>query len=262
MIDTNTALNISSQERSGLPEFVVLRLRDDKLLGLAVDRIRKIEYLAEKLFRPLPPHLQASAPLIKASFLQPGSDVTVMVLDAAKADEMPELQSIADLSKKEQTPALREDQGEPPGAPKQIVRTRMRNIVFVAGCELATPIHCVSGVLTPPETLTPWMAPIPGLMGPFGHNDRLLPLLDLSAYLGKSGDEAAEYRRILLVGEEDEAIGFLVDHIKGISISNWHTEQKEGILQSLAQIQEWPKNRLVARIALDHLAQGLIQTMK
>lgn len=254
VVDINMVMNMRALRHNTLPEIVVLRMDETRLLGLAVDQILKITYFEQSRLPPLQDHLRSSAPLIKATLTDARSDTYVLVLDADAIKAVPTLNDLSDLSCDDSLkPPIDLAIADRDGAiPSNVVQEQVRNLIFVADRELATPVHCILNIIDSPRVVIPWQTQVPGLIGLFSFEGVMVPLLDLAEHLGAGTPGDIRQKRVLITGEEDRKVGFLVDRITGISMSNWRTNPDITAPEAfeMIEIQEWPKNRILARIDL------------
>jgi chemotaxis signal transduction protein len=147
----------------------------------------------------------------------------------------------------------------------EIIRERKRMLIFDAGVELSTPIRDVTSVHELPRHVTPWQKAIPGLLGLFQHETQMLPLFHLGAHLQGdcAGCEMPEAGRVLISGTGDQKLGFLIEKVTGIALSDWWSGPDSTLDGDLgtAHIQNWPQDRVLPRIRLAERAQSLLDRL-
>lgn len=258
VVETNMVMNIQASRQNLLPEIVVLRMNDKRLLGLAVDQILQISYFEQSRLPPLQAHLRSSAPLIKSTLSDPDAGSNVLVLDADAIQTIPSLNELANLSAEDSVapagdPVLADREGS---IPSNIIRERVRNLVFLAGREFAAPVHGIANIIGAPRDVIPWQTSVCGLIGLFSFEGTMVPLVDLACHLGEEATGDSHQKRVLMTGADDRKVGFLVDRISGLSLSVWRTRPDGNAPDDfdMTQIQEWPKDRIVARVDLNEIS--------
>jgi purine-binding chemotaxis protein CheW len=261
VVETNVIMNICAPRQNLLPEIVVLSVDKKRLLGLAVDQILKISYFEKSGLSPLPDHLRSSVPFIESTFTGPKVDGNILVLDVGAIKKTPFINELADLSKEENSKtALEISVSESEKITfSNVIQESLRNLVFFAGREFATPVHSILNIIDSPQGVIPWQARVAGVIGLFPFEGAMVPLLDLAEHLGNLSSEDNTKKKVLITGNQARKIGFLVDQITGLSTSNWRTNPDLAAPEpyEMVQIQEWPKNRIVSRIDLCALSETL-----
>lgn len=261
VVETNLVMNIRAARQNTLPEIVVLRMDENRLLGLAVDQILKIAYFEQSRLSPFQKHLRKSVPLIKATFNDRNLDASVLIIDVEEMKKTEFLDHLSNLSKEEKFEkideyAVSDLEGT---AYSNVIQENVRNLVFFAGREFATPVHCILNIIDYPQGVIPWQAPVAGMIGLFPFEGTMVPLLDLAYHLGNHRSDDTSKKKVLITGSPDRKIGFLVDRITGLSTSNWRTNPDLVAPEpyEMVQIQEWPRSRIVSRLDLGKISRDL-----
>ncbi len=208
-------------------EIVVMRFPDDLVLGFAVDAIRDIQNFATSRVCSLP-ITQSPNGLIANVFINPEGE-QFYEIDVARLRAQDEMKEIAELSRRDQT----EDDSATASASMttasqsgSITRERERYLLVEAHEALAIPLLQVTCILNRPERLTPVNMASAGFLGYFSRLGRSIGLIDLSARCGY-GPVQAKNARILLTEQGDRQIGFLVERVLGIEVSDWREVQPD-----------------------------------
>ncbi|MEO1363775.1 MAG: chemotaxis protein CheW, partial [Pseudomonadota bacterium] len=91
---------------------------------------------------------------------------------------------------------------------------------------IAIPLLQVTCILDQPQNLTPANANRDGFQGYFSRRGETIALVDLRERLG-AGQVQHEKAQVLMTGDTKKQIGFLVDHVLGIEVSQWRTTVKD-----------------------------------
>lgn len=209
-------LGLGNRQRPTLTEIVALRFPGDLLLGFAVDAIHEIGTFSDVQETSIP-IWRSGRNFIDRVMLRAGGE-QIYAIDIAKLRAADDLVTMAKLSKKEE---------EPPAPPKtqisdrqNVSREKERFLVVDACDRLAIPLAQVNRIVEPPLHTTPADIRIAGFCGYFSQFDESIALFDLGACRGRTAvdDKRA---KILLTGRPGHQIGFLVDHVVSIEISEW-----------------------------------------
>jgi purine-binding chemotaxis protein CheW len=223
VVETNAVFGLGNARREEKPEFVILQFGDNRLLGLAVDRIRRIEYLSPQDIRSMQKGLTSAVPSVNSIFTLPEDGSEAFVLDLDRLREMPALKELSALSgeKEGSEPSLHISLQQDSNG--DIHKERRRYLVFQAGRVLAAPISDIERVMDLPEFLTPMAGGVLGVQGLFFVEGRPVPLVDLSVRVGGQASTPPKTARVLLVEHDGERVGFRVNKIDGIALSHWRT---------------------------------------
>ncbi len=211
-------LGLGTPNLTYMTEVVALRFPDDLVLGFAVDAIHEIGTFAEGVETPLP-IWQADRNFISNIIIkEDGSQI--YTIDLGKLHAATDLQDIATLSK---TDAVSPDEDRATDAQNltsNIVATKERYLVVDAAERLAIPLSQVNCIDEPPQTLTAANIKTPGFLGYFSRANESIALFDLCEYMG--GAAVAHHRaKILLTGKPGYQVGYIVDRVVSIEMSQW-----------------------------------------
>ena len=100
-------------------------------------------------------------------------------------------------------------------AQKQIVESRKLIAFSVLGYDYLIPLNEVNEILELPEStklprVKPWVTGLANVRG------RLLPIVNLAAFLGGSLSSAVRDQRVLVLDINDVYVGVIVDNVQGI----------------------------------------------
>lgn len=235
ILASNLVFGIGAGLRPERFETVVLQFPDDRLVGLAAERIVRVVNSTEDVERALPVHLAHGVRMLRATV---SFDAVIhFVIDQAELVADRELLSIAGLSDKELAPAGTAV-GASGGAPQQkaVVFERERFLLAEAGTRLGIRITDIEAMRTPPpqsdilRTELAW----PGFLGLYVLDGELVPLVHLAGHLGRRTAPNAAQARVMMSSDEGRPVAFLVDCLSGIGTSDWVTQQDEGGRGALA----------------------------
>lgn len=253
IVDTCRVLGMGGRRESTQPEIVVLRFAEDRLVGLAVDKIRRIEYLTEAAITPIPDHFRRGVSMLHATVESEGERVFLVDSDLFLGDA--DLNTLARMS----DPDDSEDPAPEPvvtsteEVPPDVISERVRYLIFTAGVQIATPMVQIVRIIEVPEKLTACASGPPGLMGMFFVDGLLTPLIRCSDFLRQSRSEGDGRPRVLLVGPPGRRVGFLVDSVDGIATSQWRSSPEVRLPGGfdLVQLRVLGKQTAVNRIELE-----------
>lgn len=261
----NAVLKMDTQFEQETPEIVILKMDEGALLGLAVDEIINISLFDLRQLAPLPDYIQKDAPLIKTTVTDPTQHQNVLVLDVEACQHHHALRELTKIAHPVQpTNPDFEDATETSKdleyRTSKIFKERVRNILFFAGIEIATPANSIVSVIKPPSKVIPWHSDVAGLRGLFAFQDELLPLVDLAAFRGEAPIHETDLSRVLVSEKDGRKVGFLVDRIGSISLSKRYIKNPDDE-PDFVEIQEWPKDRMVCQIPLSTLAWSVSERL-
>ena len=258
VVDTCQVFGIGAPSHSAAREIVVLQLGEHRLLGLAVDKIRRIQHFSRSMLDPLDPRFRASLPLVEASAR--ATEGQIFVVDDKALGDCQKISRLAEMSEHD---GSSEAQGEPVPVqetlPKDVVRERVRHLLFTAGEPMASPMTDIVRILPPPEFVTPAPNGSMGMVGYFYSDGELTPLVSLPRVFGLESDDRSEMARVLLVGPSRGRVGFLVEHVDGIAVSNWRSCEANRMPKRLdmVELRYLGENRIVNRLPISELCNGI-----
>lgn len=209
-------LGLGKQTRQTNAAVVILRFPDDLLLGFAVDEIQDIRTFDKTKEAAIPIWQEGTNFFENVSI---GANQTqIFVLSLAKFRANPEILAIASLSQLEETAQktdviVRDKK-------TNVIQERERYLIVDARDRYAIPLKHVTSILEPPKVLTRTDNVQRGFLGYFARLGETVALIDLRAKLGKGYVTVGE-GQVLLTGSAGAQIGFLVDRMIGIELSEW-----------------------------------------
>ncbi|WP_342070890.1 chemotaxis protein CheW [Yoonia algicola] len=211
-------LGLGTRKTNQMTEVVALRFPDDLVIGFAVDAIHKIGTFADGLETSLP-IWQAERNFISKIMIRDDSS-QVYVIDLPKLHAAKDLQEIATLSKPEIPPpdvAMAQDARN---LTRNIITARERFLVVDAGERLAIPISQVNCIVEQPQALTKTDIKKQGFQGYFSQAHESIALFDLCECMGRAPIDNHR-AKILLTGKPGHQVGYLVDRVVSIEMSEW-----------------------------------------
>ena len=251
VVDTNAILGIGQVAAPRETEVVVLRLSDDRLVGLHVDATERLTAFAAEDQRE-------SSGLIARRGLLPkvvvGKDKTqTFILDHAVFAARSDLIALSKFTDRIKAQKLQASQST--NAAAETNEERISYLVFEAGGTKAVPADQVLQILKAPDRLIS-AADLPaGVCGFFAVDTHSVPLVALSAQ-----DGVTLPAFVLLIAQEEERIGFLASRIRGIRVSEMRFPAKgtQSGEPDLIQIRESGEKKLIPVIDLHARAAALL----
>lgn len=203
-------------------ETIVLRLPDDRLVGLATDRILRVANGLDEQAMALPSHAGAFVRLIRAAANLDDTAHFLVAEDLLLTD--PGLIAIAGLC--DPASARTDQAAPPPGAAQGAVRFEQDRFLMIdAGARLAIRLSDIDAMRSPPQPRDMFAtgADGAGALGLMVLDGRLVPLVRLTSCLGHPSPEATGQERVLLSGHAGQPVAYLVDTLAGIAGSDWIT---------------------------------------
>ncbi len=255
-----TILGLGNRERPALTEIVALRFPDDLVLGFAVDAIHEIGTFSGVKETTIP-IWQSGRNFIDRVVIR-NDDEQIFAINLENLRAATDLLTIAKLSQDDQpseTPPQTQISSE-----QNITREKERYLVVDACDRLAIPLSQVNRIVEPPTRTTPADAGTPGFSGYFSRFNESIALFDLGACRGRQAVNDTR-AKILLTGRPGHQIGFLVDHVVSIEMSEWC--EKPGAAKkrgetTLVQLGDGPAAKVLPAFNLlealdDHAAKSV-----
>lgn len=214
------------------PEIVVVRFRDDRLLGFAVDVICRITMTKNAHLRP-PPDIFSRVDTFFSAVATQEDGRNVFVLSSKRLMECANLSKMSRFSDKTDSEA--DDGLESISSIQTENREALatnRCLYFTAGIQVATDITHVVSILEFPDSLTPFGGTHNGILGLFPYEGTAVPLISLSAHLNLVSSKDVPQRRVLLAGHKKRRVGFCVDSVDGIADSAFFAPADHNLLIS------------------------------
>ena len=239
-------------------EIVALRFPGDLVLGLAVDAIHRIGTIAATKEACLPVWI-GERNFIKTVHIRPDAS-QLYALDLALIHGAQDLTDIASLSKGDKPTQVEQKQVK--SHDDGITYEQERYLIVATPDHAVVPLSQVNRIVQMPSDVTVPQTSIAGFKGYFTGFDQSIALFDLPECLGRKSSESTD-RKVLLTGEEGKQIGFLVEGILGIEVSEWRENRTEKTQQNstlLAQVGRGDHAQVLPICDLDWLlhATGLV----
>ena len=102
---------------------------------------------------------------------------------------------------------------------------------------------------------------VPGLKGLFFFRNNMTPLVHLTQYLGLVSQGEVHDQHLLVCGTDDACVGFLVDGIRGILLSEWQTTSKQETGYHMVNVVDRGNTWLCPRLPLEALAIEVMRNL-
>lgn len=251
----NAVLGLGEVRDLRTAEVVIVRFPGRRLVGFAVDAIRRMRLISPDSARPVPAVLAARTLALEGIVTDAlDSDTVLIGLAALTADDT--LGGMAALSD-EEAPAPRLTAGAAPARASRAERERY--LVARAGSPVAIRIRQVARIVMPPPCVTPLARAPAWLRGVFRDNGRTVPLVDLGHRLGHGPTEPTDRVRVLLRGSLEEPTGFVVSGVDHLEWSTWRLHQGTGNdpVDGAITIPQLGQQTVVPVVDLDRIAAAL-----
>lgn len=215
-------LGLGTPSTKTVTEVVVLRFPDNQVVGLAVDAIHDIRTYPSGKDAKIP-IWQSGENLIDNTFFSANDD-QIYSIDVERLRNLPNVVDIARFSEptEEQTSETSDDNSE--RSDGNVVAERERYLVVETSNRFAIPLLQVTCIVDPPDSLTPKSNASAGLKGYFHRLGETIALIDLREHLGQ-GSVSANTAKVLLTGGCNEQMGYLVDRVVSIEVSQWREKE-------------------------------------
>ena len=216
VMNTGALLGLGDAKPPDTPEIVLLKLSDERRIGLAFDTIDSMQAIDISELAPTPETLGDVRHVL--SRVRLGDDPSqVFILDLAALEELPVIKSFAELSDDppEQTQTRTPD--EETGA---ITYAQERFLIFTAGRRMAAPAAQIRRIIPMPETIVPLddrFRPAVGVFSVDGLSATVIHLRDVAGGAGTSSPPS----HALLVPLENTLFAFAVEEVNGLASSVW-----------------------------------------
>jgi purine-binding chemotaxis protein CheW len=230
----NAVLGMGEIRDLGTAEIVILRLPGDKLIGFAVEMIRRMELVPRTGETPLPALLAGRTAAIRA-VLQDGAEGDTFLVDVGALAGDEALLGIAGLSAEPAAPSSPEPGAD--AAAEGARPERERYLVARAGAPIAIPICQVARIAKLPDRVTALPRAPAWVRGVFREAGVPGPLVDLRHRLGYPPTEVTERSRVLIAGSASEPIGFVVEGVDHLEWSDWRSDGRaEGMITGVVSL--------------------------
>ncbi|PJI91422.1 chemotaxis signal transduction protein [Yoonia maricola] len=249
-------LGLGTPVTAQMTEVVALRFPGDLILGFAVEAIHEIDTLATAKETTLPIWQADRNFIAKIIIRDDGSQV--YAVDLATIHGAKDLQEIATLSKPDTPPAEDSPAQDSQTENQNVTITKERYLVVAAPEKLAIPLSQVNCIVKQPDRLTATDVSKPGFRGYFSRSDESIALFDLSECMGQSAIDNPQ-AKILLTGGPGHQVGYLVDRVVSIEMSEWcENPSKDPAKQSkpLVQLGTGAKATVLPMCRLPDMTEG------
>jgi purine-binding chemotaxis protein CheW len=226
----NAVLGIGEVRDLQTAEIVVLRFPERRLVGLAVETIRRMHLVSLDSARTVHPMMASRSLGVTRTVPDADSDTYLIDLDTLRADEA--LCSMASLSDEEVTSSPKTAAAEDATGPRA---ERERYLVARAGTPVAIPIRQVARIMMPPSRVTPLAHAPDWFPGVFHEDGQTVPLIDLGCRLGHGRIGRSDRARVLLTGDQETLTGYAVEGVDHLEWSAWRSDRMaaDGIVGGL-----------------------------
>ncbi len=226
IVDSHGILGLGPKAAPQACEAVVVRFPAGGTLAFAIDAVRDIPRLAPDAIKPLPPVARGAVGLLKGmTHTADGRCCLLIDEEAMRAD--PHLSALSRLCRPQAT--AKAEAG--PDVRKVDHRTVTPDcrpyLVYTAGEVQTTPLVEVNEILPYPALVTPLHQRSDGLVGLFHHRGVVVPLIHLAQYLGFERPIVAKEARVLLMEEDGQNLGFIIDTLHSVEPAHWRTAAPE-----------------------------------
>ena len=221
VVNAARVLGLGDALRETLPEIVVIRYPDDRLLGLAVDVIREIRLIGTSDQSALPELMERTGSPFDGVLHDADTDTQVFLLEKDAICGRGDLVQIASLSDQSAETVQHEDEAVEASGDGTVLRARKRCLLFRAGTLLASEITQVASIIEPPEVITPVSEGSGAVLGFFSHTGRSIALVSLHRLIGANTADGRSAARVLVVESEAGQVGLLVDEVSAIEVSDY-----------------------------------------
>ncbi|MEO0991403.1 MAG: chemotaxis protein CheW [Pseudomonadota bacterium] len=226
VMNTAELLGIGDANLDAETEIVLLRLSQDRLLGLAVNSIDSVSSLDPDGFSPAPAILtKANAAVPYIHHDEDGSQTFIAAAEGV--ERLPALESFAAISETAEPEANRPN---PADTDRKVVFERDKYLIFTAGRQMATPARQIKRIIRFPRSIVPLGSRAWPVDGVFANEGVSTTLVTLSKYFGLPS-VCGTPQQVLLIARGSELFGFAVDRVDGLASSIWtagDTDKRQG----------------------------------
>ena len=258
IVDSHGILGLGPKASPVACEAVVVRFPAGGTLAFAIDAVRDIPRLAPDAITPLPPVARGAVGLLKGMTTAADGRCCLLIdEDALWAD--PHLSALSRLCRPE---ALAKEAGS------DVRKVENRNVtpdlrpylVYTAGEVQTTPLIEVTEILPYPKLVTPLDRRSDGLVGLFHHRGMVVPLIHLAQHLGFDRTILPNEARVLLMEENGQYLGFIIDTLQSVEPAHWRTAASEtGSSATCARAMTLVGAKAVARLVWHQDLRAIMQ---
>ena len=216
VMDTGALLGIGDAKAQDTPEIVLLKLDDDRRIGLAVDSIDSMQAINLSRLASTPETLGDLRQVLSRVKLDQDPK-QVFILDTDALHRLDVISNFAEFCD-------REDSSEPETVHSDdrdaISYSQERYLVFTAGRRMAAPAAQIRRIIRMPDTIVPLDHRFQPVMGVFSVDGISASVVNLSRVSG-GGSPSMPPSHALLVPYEGRLFAFAVEEINGLATSVW-----------------------------------------
>lgn len=234
-------IGIGTKLINSAPEVVIVRFSDNRLVGLAVDVIRRIQFINKNMLVEPPAHVPSAGKVVTCVYYQ-RDESQVFILDPGGLEEKDELNDLAkvsifgdheateieDASARNVSASRRADGQCSANRDIQTESKLKRYLVFKAGRAWAAELTDVISIIKYPQNITPINNGDPSVIGFLTHKQQSVMLVDLARIKGFEGTATTKRTRVLLVSNDEITVGLVVSHVEGIESSETRIQEVDG----------------------------------
>jgi purine-binding chemotaxis protein CheW len=194
---------------------IIVRLGEKRMVGVRIDRVKRILPLTERALRPLPPELAQQLPLFRGAVVDHAGEQNLL-LDGEALAGSDALRMIGALGRYDAKPSA--------GVSAGVVASEARQpfLVFMAGGRRrAAALASVKQIIPLPETRSALARDGSGLKGLASHNGAPLPLLEFDGQAAAT-DILRPNAVVLVIEKQGGFNGLVVDQLETIARSVVH----------------------------------------
>lgn len=250
IVDAATVLGLGAPQTHTSAPIVILRMAEDRLLGLAVRSMERIVLTPSEGIHPSSAVMRSGGLLPSAFVSDDNTQTHIVDLNALAA--VPDLVDLASLSIRQGDASATVLQATADGA---VRADRQKYLLYRAGGYHATATSEIVRILVAPRHVVAVGGHCdPSIYGLFEVDGRSIPLVGI----GPDRPPLSAVRFALLVGSADNQVGFAVEQITGVLQSvRRASDRVNGAEVDLVELLERGSKRLVAVTSLEAVARGL-----
>ncbi|MEL6644554.1 MAG: chemotaxis protein CheW [Pseudomonadota bacterium] len=252
VVDAAAVLGLGRPEMHSSAPIVILRMAEDRLLGLAVTSMERITIAPSSRIFPSSAVIRPQGLLPSAFVLEDGLQTHVVDLDALA--RIPDLAELASLSMRKQ---VAKPYGEGVSEDAKVRLDQQKYLLYRAGAMHATATSEIVRILVAPDRVVDVGAQFhPSICGLFEVDRRSIPLVGI----GSARPRLSDIKFVLLVGPPDAQIGYAVEGITGVLQSvRRAADVVNGSKVDLVELHDGRRKRLVTVTSLDQMARDLVE---
>ncbi|MDF1726220.1 MAG: chemotaxis protein CheW [Sulfitobacter sp.] len=244
-------LGLGKPREIEMSQIVVLAFPDDRLLGFAVDAVLNIQSLPRQQATRLPAFLNTNSFVGEVHNQEDGRQIYALDVDVMRSHA--DITPFASFSDTPPNGAAITSVANAVDARANIVHEQVKYLIVSAGGRMAIPLTEISCILEPTDNITPATEVARGFCGFFPRLAHSVALFDLPRMLGKSAIPR-DGGRIVLTGDKENQVGFRVEQVLGIEMSEWReTAQANPDTRPVVKITSKEENFVLPMLSLEEL---------